>query len=210
MIRVLIGKQRILFGEVWDGVDHRTNTKTRGSKYKNALRTPKHNWRASVASETLTRVTQFENRGCLFVYICDRLYMWPSIGKPGTTRHPSKKFFLHLRSCRRPDIELSKFYRHSLSRSRYNRPNRSLPSASIDLFSILRTPLCARFSRRRSHMDVRMSFCTLTLRFAPRSTRSQTSLNRILWFIDQYPYHTRNWIVYRFEFFCGCSSNLKT
>ncbi len=36
-------------------------------------------------------------------------------------RHPSKIFFLHLRSCRRPDIELSKFYRHSLSRSRYNR-----------------------------------------------------------------------------------------
>ncbi len=27
-----------------------------------------YNWRASVASETLTGVTQFENRGCLFVY----------------------------------------------------------------------------------------------------------------------------------------------
>ncbi len=40
-----------------------------------------------------------------------------------------KKFLLHLRSCRRPDIELSKFYRRSLSCSRYNRPNRSLPSA---------------------------------------------------------------------------------
>ncbi len=53
----------------------------------------------------------------------------PSIGKPGTTRHPSKKIFVHLRSCRRPDIELSKFYRRSLSRSCYNRPNRSLPSA---------------------------------------------------------------------------------
>ncbi len=37
--------------------------------------------------------------------------------------------FLHLRSCWRPDIELSKFYRRSLSRSHYNRPNRSLPSA---------------------------------------------------------------------------------
>ncbi len=34
-----------------------------------------------------------------------------------SNRHPSKKFFLHLRSCRRPDIELSKFYRRSLSRS---------------------------------------------------------------------------------------------
>ncbi len=38
VIRVLIDKQRILFSEVWDGVDHRTNTKMRGSKYKNALR----------------------------------------------------------------------------------------------------------------------------------------------------------------------------
>ncbi len=35
-----------------------------------------------------------------------------------------------------------------------------------------------------------MSFCTLTLRifvFAPRSTPSQTSLNRILRFSDHYP-----------------------
>ncbi len=61
-------------------------------------------------------------------------YMWPSTGKPGTTRHPSKKIFLHLRSCRRPDIELSKFYRRSLSRSLYNRPNRSLPSAWNNTF----------------------------------------------------------------------------
>ncbi len=30
------------------------------------------NWRANEASETLTGVTQFENRGCLFVYI----YVW--------------------------------------------------------------------------------------------------------------------------------------
>ncbi len=45
------------------------------------------------------------------------------------------------------------------------------------------------------YMDVRMSFCTLTLRifvFAPRSTPSQTSLNRILRFSDNYPYHLRN------------------
>ncbi len=34
------------------------------------------------------------------------------------------------------------------------------------------------------------------------STPSQIALN---WSIDQYPYHPRNWIVYRFEFFCGCS-----
>ncbi len=37
-----------------------------------------------------------------------------------------------------------------------------------------------------------MSFCTLTLRifvYAPRSTPSQTSLNRILRFNDHYPYH---------------------
>ncbi len=36
-----------------------------------------------------------------------------------------------------------------------------------------------------------MSFCTLTLGifvFAQRSTPSQTSLNRILWFSDHYPY----------------------
>ncbi len=37
------------------------------------------------------------------------------------------------------------------------------------------------------------------------STPSQIALNRILWFSDQYSYHPRNWIVYRFEFFCGCS-----
>ncbi len=39
-------------------------------------------------------------------------------------------------------------------------------------------------------LDVCMSFCTLTLRifvFAPRSTPSQTSLNRILRFSDHYP-----------------------
>ncbi len=44
-------------------------------------------------------------------------------------------------------------------------------------------------------LDVCMSFCTLTLRifvFARRSTPSQTSLNRILWFSDHYPYHLRN------------------
>ncbi len=44
VIRVLISKQRILFSEVWDGVDNRTNTKTRGSKYKNALRTSIHTY----------------------------------------------------------------------------------------------------------------------------------------------------------------------
>ncbi len=44
-------------------------------------------------------------------------------------------------------------------------------------------------------LDVRMSF----LYFDPRvfvlvicSTPSQIALNRILWFIDQYPYHPRN------------------
>ncbi len=44
-------------------------------------------------------------------------------------------------------------------------------------------------------LDVCMSFCTLTLHifvFAPRSTPSQTSLNRILRFSDHYPYHLRN------------------
>ncbi len=45
------------------------------------------------------------------------------------------------------------------------------------------------------YMDVRMSFRTLTLRifvFAPRSTPSQNSLNRILRFSDHYLYHLRN------------------
>ncbi len=32
-------------------------------------------WRASVASETLTGVTQFENRGCLFIYIYGHMYV---------------------------------------------------------------------------------------------------------------------------------------
>ncbi len=39
-------------------------------------------------------------------------------------------------------------------------------------------------------LDVRMSFCTLTLAFSVLvmwSTPSQIALNRILWFIDQYP-----------------------
>ncbi len=47
----------------------------------------------------------------------------------------------------------------------------------------------------RGCLDIRMSFCTLTLRifvFAWRSTLSQTSLNRILWFSDHYPYHLRH------------------
>ncbi len=74
--------------------------------------------------------------------------MWLSIGKPGTTRHPLKKFFLHLRSCRRPDIELSKFYRHSLSRSRYNRPNRSLPSAWNNTFLRNRSIFSRYYARR--------------------------------------------------------------
>ncbi len=57
------------------------------------------------------------------ISICDRLQ--ENRAQRGTLRI----FFLHLQSCRRPDIELSKFYRRSLSRSHYNRPNRSLPSA---------------------------------------------------------------------------------
>ncbi len=90
----------------------------------------------------------------IYMHICDRLQ--ENQAQRGTLR---KKFFLHLQSCRRPDIEFSKFYRHSLSRSHYNRPNRSLPSAwnytflrNRSIFSrYLRTPRCARFSRRRSH-----------------------------------------------------------
>ncbi len=104
----------------------------------------------------------FSHVNCLLTWtiLYHRVYMWPSTGKLGTTRHPSKKFFLHLQNCRRLDIELSKFYRCSLSRSHYNRLNRSLPSAwhntflrNRSIFSrYLRTPRCARFSRRRSHI----------------------------------------------------------
>ena len=41
------------------------------------------------------------------------------------------------------------------------------------------------------------------------STPSLTSLNRIFWFSDHNPYHPRNWIIYCFEFFCGCSLTQK-
>ncbi len=41
------------------------------------------------------------------------------------------------------------------------------------------------------------------------STPSQTSLNRILWFINRYPCRPRNWIVYHSEFFCGATKTLK-
>ena len=37
------------------------------------------------------------------------------------------------------------------------------------------------------------------------STPFQISLKQNPLAIDQYPYRSRNWIVYRFEFFCGCS-----
>ncbi len=92
------------------------------------------------------------------LYICDRLQ--ENRAQRSTLR---KKFFLlHLQSCRRPDIELSKFYHRSLSRSNCNRPNRSLPSAwnntflrNRSIFSrYLRTPRCARFSCRRSHIYI--------------------------------------------------------
>ncbi len=42
------------------------------------------------------------------------------------------------------------------------------------------------------------------------SIPSPTSLNSIPWFIDHYTYHPRNWIVYRFEFFCGYILNSKS
>ncbi len=104
---------------------------------------------------------QYLRKTQYFIIISQFLYMWPSTGKPGTTRHPSGKKIVHLQSCRRPDIELSKFYRRSLSHSHYNRPNHSLPSAwnntflrNRSIFSrYLRTPRCARFSCRRSHIQ---------------------------------------------------------
>ncbi len=133
--------------------------------------------------------------------------MWPSIGKPGTTRHPSNFFFLHLRSCRRPDIELSKFYRRSLSHSRYNW-RASVASETLTGVTQSKIGDVCLFIYLYICLDVCMSFCTLTLRifvFAPRSTSSQSSLNRILRSSDHYPYRLRNWIVYGFELFCGCS-----
>ncbi len=45
--------------------------------------------------------------------------------------------------------------------------------------------------------------------FARRSIPSPYSLNRILWFIYLFRIIQRNWIVYRFEFFCRCSKNLQ-
>ncbi len=100
----------------------------------------------------------------IYIYIMSSyllLHLWPSTGKPGTTRHPSKKFFFALTELSPSRYwELSKFYHRSLSRSHYYRPNRSLPSAWNNTFlrnrsiysQYLRTPRCARFSRRRSHL----------------------------------------------------------
>ena len=105
-------------------------------------------------------------------------YMWPSTEKPGTTRHPSKIFFMHLQSCRHPDIELSKFYHRSLSRSHYNRPNCSLPLAWNNIFlrnqsifsRYLRTPRCTRLSCRRSHMKkVKLNISTCLASFRTRT-----------------------------------------
>ncbi len=89
------------------------------------------------------------------MFICD-VYR-----KTGHNAAPFKKFFFALTELLASRyIELSKFYRRSLSRSHYNRPNRSLPSAwnntflrNRSIFSrYLRTPHCARFSCRRSHV----------------------------------------------------------
>ncbi len=58
------------------------------------------------------------------------------------------------------------------------------------------------------YMDVCMSFCTLTLRifvFAPRSTPSQTSLNRILGLATITRISPRKLELFRLELFCGCS-----
>ncbi len=54
--------------------------------------------------------------------------------KTGHNAAPFEKIFLHLQSCRHPDIELSKFYHRSLSRSHYNRPTRSFLSAWNNTF----------------------------------------------------------------------------
>ncbi len=60
MIRVLIDKQRILFSEVWDGVHNRTNTKTLGSKYKNALRTSIHYVSGSRKRDLMEQIKKIE------------------------------------------------------------------------------------------------------------------------------------------------------
>ncbi len=106
---------------------------------KNYIRLFPANWRASVASETLTGVTQ-SKIGDVYLLASER-----------SERDTYRGNTIENRGC---------------------------------LFIYL--DIC---------LDVCMSFCTLTLRifvFVPRSTPSQTSLNRILGFSDHYPYHLRN------------------
>ncbi len=80
--------------------------------------------RVVVASLALIQLSERSERSWLSnefaMYICDRLQ--ENRAQRGTLR----KIFFHLQSCRRPDIELSEFYRRSLNCSHYNRPNRSL------------------------------------------------------------------------------------
>ena len=86
-------------------------------------------------------------------------YMWPSTGKPGTTRHPLKIFFCTYRVVG-VQILTSPSFIVIASRSHYNRPNRSLLSAWNNKFlrnqfifsRYLRTPRCTRCSCRRSHI----------------------------------------------------------
>ncbi len=57
-----------------------------------------------------------------------------------------------------------------------------------------------------------MSFCTLTLHifvFAPRSTPSQTSQNRILWFSDHYPITLEIELFTAFNCFAGAVKTQK-
>ncbi len=69
----MVANWRILFSEVWDGVERGANTKIRRSKYKMTYVRP-YNWRASVASETLTGVTQSKiGDVCLFIYMDVRM-----------------------------------------------------------------------------------------------------------------------------------------
>ncbi len=120
-----------------------------------------NSWRASVASETLTGVTQLK--------IGDVCLLASERSERDTYRGKNEKI---------GDV----YWRASVASETLTGGKMKKSGMFIYLFIYL----C---------LDVCMSFCTLTLRiivFAPRSTPSQTSLNRILRFSDHYPYHLRN------------------
>ncbi len=97
---------------------------------------------------------------CVFINIFFWIKLFVTVYRK--TRHnaaPFEKIFFALTELSASRYWALQFYRRSLSRSHYNRPSRSLPSAWNNTFlrnrsifsQYLRTPRCARFSCRRSH-----------------------------------------------------------